>query len=115
MSMQQLGSDVNRRCCPPIRISQPPATHDYVVHCIIMESRSITFSLPIDLIRKAKVYAAEHNTTINALVRELLSDALTRESRAQAAARRLLALADRGPYFTIDPGLISREELNERR
>ena len=65
--------------------------------------------------RQAKVYAAEHDTTINSLIRELLSEALTRSNRARAAADRLLALAERGPYFTTDPGTISREELHERR
>ena len=80
-----------------------------------METRNITFSLPIDLIRQAKVYAAEHDTTINALVRELLLETLTREGRARAAADRLLTLADQGPYFTADPGSIPREELHERR
>lgn len=80
-----------------------------------MQTRNITFSLPADLIRQAKVYAAEHGTTITTLVRELLQEALTREGRARAAADRLLALADQGPYFTADPGSIRREELYERR
>lgn len=80
-----------------------------------MEIRNITLSLPVDLIRQAKVYAAEHDTTINALVRELLQEALVREARARVAADRLLALADQGPYFTTDPGSIRREELYERR
>jgi plasmid stability protein len=78
-------------------------------------TRNIIFSLPTDLVQQAKVYAAEHDTTINALVRELLQERLTREGRARAAADRLLALADRGPYFTTDPGSIRREELHERR
>jgi plasmid stability protein len=80
----------------------------------LVESRNITFSLPVDLVRQAKVYAAEHDTTINALVRELLREALIREGRARLAADRLLALADRGPYFTTDPASIRREDLYER-
>ena len=80
-----------------------------------MELRNITFSLPAELVRQAKVYAAEHDTTVNALVRELLQEALMRQGRARVAAVRLLALADRGPYFTTDPGSIRREELYERR
>ena len=80
-----------------------------------MDVRNITFSLPVDLVRRAKVYAAEHDTTVNALVRELLQEALVRDGRARVAADRLLAIADQGPYFTIDPGSIRREELYERR
>jgi plasmid stability protein len=80
-----------------------------------VNSRNITLNLPSDLIRKAKVYAAEHDTTINTLVRELLQDALERESRVRMAVRRLLVLADHGPYFKTDPGSIPREALYERR
>ena len=60
-------------------------------------------------------YAAVHDTTINALIRELLQEALTCQGRARAAADQLLALADQEPYFTTDPGSIRREELHERR
>ncbi len=80
-----------------------------------MATRNITFSLPADLIHQAKVFAAEHDTTINALVRDLLKQALTGEDRVRAAAARLLALAERGPYSVVDPGSIRREELHERR
>jgi plasmid stability protein len=79
-----------------------------------VETRNITFSLPTDLVRRAKVYAAEHDTTINSLVRELLQEMVTREGRQRAAADRLLALAYRGPYFSADPSSIRREELHER-
>jgi plasmid stability protein len=61
------------------------------------------------------MYAAEHETSVNAIVRELLEDALLPENRAVAATKRLLTLADQGPLFTIDPRSITREELHERR
>ena len=80
-----------------------------------MSTRNITLSLPTDLVRRAKVYAAEHDTTINALVRKLLQENLSRESLAREAAERLLVLADLGPYFATDPGAIRREDLHERR
>ena len=80
-----------------------------------VQTRNITFSLPAEIIRQAKIYAAEHDTTINALVRELLQETVGGDSRARSAAGRLLALADRGPYFTGDPGAIRREDLHERR
>ncbi len=80
-----------------------------------MANRNITLSLPDELVRKAKVYAAEHDQTINAMVRELLKDTLARESRAHKAARRLLDLAGQAPYSKINPGSIDREDLHERR
>ncbi len=80
-----------------------------------MDTRNITFNLPVHLIRQAKIYAAEHDTTVNALVREQLQELLTSHARAQAEADRLLALAEQGPYFSTDPGSIRREQLHERR
>jgi len=76
--------------------------------------RNITFSLPADLIRQAKVYAAEHDTTVNALIRELLQEKVDAEARARAAVERFLAIAEAGPYSSIDPGSIRREDLHER-
>jgi plasmid stability protein len=80
-----------------------------------VENRNLTLSLPAELIRKAKVYAAEHDTTINTLVRELLDDMVSQDARERAAAAKLLELADHGPYFTADPGSIPRDELHERQ
>ena len=74
----------------------------------------MTFHLPVDLLRQAKVYAAEHNTTVNAFVRELLQEKLAAEARGRVAAERFLQLATRGPYSSVDPGSIRREELYER-
>ena len=65
--------------------------------------------------RQATIYAAEHHTTVNAMVRELLEQRLTAEARASNAAERLLQLVGRGPHSPIDPGSIQREELYERR
>jgi plasmid stability protein len=78
-------------------------------------TRNITFSLPEDLVRDAKVYAAQRDTTINALVRELLREQVSGDARMRTAAERFLAIADQGPYFTLDPASIRREELYERR
>lgn len=66
-----------------------------------MATRKITCSLPADLIRNAKAYAAEHDTTVNNLVRELLAEVLSHESLARAAADRLLRRADREPDNSV--------------
>ena len=79
-----------------------------------METRNITFNLPAGLIRRAKVYAARRDTSVNALVRKLLEEKLSQDARTQKAAKALLAIAKRGPLTTIDPGSISRDELHER-
>jgi plasmid stability protein len=80
-----------------------------------MVKRNITLSLPVDLIRQAKVYAAEHDTTVNALVGELLQEKLSPEERARAAGRRILEIARNGVSSPVDPGTIRREEIYEQR
>jgi len=80
-----------------------------------METRNLTLSLPKDLIRQAKVYAAAHDTTINTLVKNLLVQAVSQESRARAAAEHLLALAEEGRLsFKGDPSAIRREDIHKR-
>jgi len=37
-----------------------------------------------------------------------------RQERMRAAAEKMLELADRGPWFTTDPGSVPREDLHER-
>ncbi|HEX5226462.1 MAG TPA: hypothetical protein VFW44_02075 [Bryobacteraceae bacterium] len=79
-----------------------------------MPTRNITFKLPSDLLTKAKVYAAQHDTTVNGMVRELLEEKLNFDEEARAAARRILAIADEGPYFTADLSSIDRDEYHRR-
>ena len=80
-----------------------------------MERRSITISLPEDLIQRAEAFAAERHTTIDAMVEELLSPRFPDPEKARQALQRFLEIAERGPHFTADPGSISREEIHERR
>jgi len=79
-----------------------------------VQTRNITFNLPVELIQQAKVYAAQHNTTMNALLRELLLEKLSKDDRVRTAAQRFLELARKGPNSTVDPHTIRREELHER-
>jgi len=76
-------------------------------------SRNITLHLPVDLIRQAKVYAAQHDTTVTALVKDLLEKTVTAESesRARAAGKRFLELAREGTNSTVDPGAFPRDEI----
>jgi plasmid stability protein len=81
---------------------------------ISVEKRNLTLSLPVDLIRQAKIYAAEHDTSVNTLVLDLLRQAVSRDDRVERAVARLLELADAGPYSSVDPGSIRREDLYDR-
>jgi hypothetical protein len=61
-----------------------------------------------------RIYAAEHDTTVYSLVRELLQEKLETEARVRIAAKRFLEIAENGPYVTADVIGIAREELHER-
>jgi plasmid stability protein len=80
-----------------------------------VETRNVTFNLPSELMRQAKIYAAQNDTTVNALVRDLLQEKISAAARAKAATQRFLHLAENGPYSPVDPIAIRREELYERR
>ena len=80
-------------------------THIYVV-------RNITFSLPADLIRRAKVLAAEKDQSLNALVREVLESAVDGQDQARRAGERLLRRSRTGLY-EIPPGSWNRSDLYE--
>ena len=79
-------------------------------------------SLPVDLLREAKIYAARHDTTVTALVRKLLEERLAKETqilntdeeslaRVRVAGEKFLKL---GPIFTGDPKSYKREDLYDR-
>ncbi len=72
--------------------------------------RNITFSLPVELIRHAKIVAAERDTSLNALVRDVLSQALNRSDEYRQAGERLLAQSAEG-LFEMPAERWSREEL----
>jgi hypothetical protein len=78
------------------------------------ETRSLTLSLPADLIRRAKVYAAERDISLNALVRELLEGIVSGRERIRAAGARILEIAKSGAASTVNPGSFSREDFHER-
>src|ERR1043166_8478028 len=84
------------------------------VTLIYVQRRNLTVSLPADTIRKARIYAAQHDMTLNRLVQDLLDEKVSQRDRVRAASAKLLELAERGPHFRGDPGSIDRDELHER-
>lgn len=79
-----------------------------------MALRNITVSLPDDLIRDAKAYAAQHDLSIDDVVRNLLEEVVSRRSQTSHALQRLLALAEQGPVSDVNPSSIRRQDLHER-
>ena len=78
--------------------------------------RNLTVMLPVALIKKAKIFAAQHDTSLSQLVRQSL-ESLVREDeayqRAQERAReRLSQDQDRGTMRSRYPW--TREDLHDR-
>ena len=79
-----------------------------------LDTRNLTLHLPADLIRKAKVYAAERDTSINMLVKNFLEQTVSSRERVRAAGARILEIARRGSHSAVDPASVRREEIHER-
>ena len=75
--------------------------------------KNITLSIDETVIRRVRVYAAERGSTVNALVREFLTDLANREDRIRKARQRIMELSGRS-RANIGSRSWTREELHER-
>ena len=74
------------------------------------QTRDITFSFLIDLIRRAGIIAAECDISINALVEGILSQIIERSDEYRAAGKQLLAPSALG-LFEMPQDRWTREEI----
>ncbi|MFT4165720.1 MAG: DUF6364 family protein [Microlunatus sp.] len=79
-----------------------------------MANRNITLSLPEELVRKAKVVTAERDTSVSALVAELVAQLAGGSLDYAKAWAEEEALMERGDTFRIGDISWSREELHDR-
>lgn len=79
-----------------------------------MASRNITLSLPEELVRKAKVLAAERDTSVSALVAELITHLVGGSSDYAQAWAEEEALMERGDALRVGDITWSRAELHDR-
>jgi hypothetical protein len=75
--------------------------------------KNITLAVDEDVLAAARRYAVERNSTVNALVREHLSDIARREDRARGARARILELSNRS-RLRLGRKTWTRQELHER-
>ncbi|HUA86877.1 MAG TPA: DUF6364 family protein [Bryobacteraceae bacterium] len=75
--------------------------------------RNITLSVDEEVLAAVRRHAAEHNSTVNALVREYLTNLAGQEDRARRARARLRQLSKRSKG-RLGRKTWSREELHER-
>lgn len=77
-----------------------------------MANRNVTLSLPEELFRRAKVFAAEHDTSVSALVADLLMSRVDVEyDRAWAAEEQLMR---NGVGLRIGEAELSRDDAHAR-
>jgi uncharacterized protein YdaU (DUF1376 family) len=75
--------------------------------------KNITVSIDDETYRRARVKAAEQDTSVSALVKRFLADLAAGESDSERLKREERALRERITTFTAGKRL-SREEVHER-
>ena len=75
--------------------------------------KNITLSVDEPVLKAAKLYAAERNSSVNALVREFLTSIAEREGRARKARRRIRQLSSRSKA-RVGRKSWSRDDLHAR-
>lgn len=80
--------------------------------CIPMKT-NITLKLDRELLRRARVIAAERDTSVSALVAEQLEKAVRERDGYEQAKRRALATLKKGFELGYKPPA-SRDDLHER-
>ncbi len=69
-------------------------TFHTVTHILCVMTKNITLAIDDDVLQEVRKYAADHNTTVNALVREQLCAIAARSKMSHAAWDELFRLAD---------------------
>lgn len=74
---------------------------------------NITLTIDADLLREARILAAESGTSVSGLLRDRLEELVRRHKAYDAARRRALARLRKGYDLGFTPPR-SRDELHER-
>jgi uncharacterized protein DUF6364 len=75
--------------------------------------KNITLSVDDDVLAAVRRYSAEHNSSVNALVREYLTSLARHQDRARRARARLLELSSQS-QGRLGKKTWTREDLHER-
>lgn len=76
-------------------------------------SKNITLAIDEAVLAQVRRIAAEQNTSVNAMVRDYLTQLATREDRVKEAMRNLETLSENSA-LEVGSGTWSRDELHER-
>jgi hypothetical protein len=75
--------------------------------------KNVTLSLDERLLREARRIAAERSTSLNAMIRDFLTQLIERESRSASARHRIAELC-RESRAVVGDRTWTRDELHER-
>lgn len=79
-----------------------------------MTTRNITLSLPDDVVRQAKVLAAQRDTSVSALVAELLSQLVAASPSFDVVWAREEVLMEEGLDLRVGDITWSRDDVHQR-
>ena len=75
--------------------------------------KNITLAIDEKLLKEVRKYAAEHDTTVNAIVREKLAEVVAPQKRIADAIEQMRKIADEGG-MTVGPITWTRDDIYER-
>ncbi len=76
--------------------------------------KNITLAIDDEVLVKARVVAAQKKTTVNAMVRDFLSEITSRDEKRDEARKQLLQLMDKSEGRMAPDWKFDREETHER-
>jgi Family of unknown function (DUF6364) len=76
--------------------------------------KNITLAIDDDVLEKARLVAAQKRTTVNAMVRDFLTEMTSRDDRVAEARKQLLGLIDTSEGRMPPDWKFDREESHER-
>ena len=92
------------------RLPLPPLLRHTASHILRAMTKNITLAIDEDLLQRVRRYAAEHNTTVNAIVREKLAEIVAPRKRTQDALKRMEEIADKAG-MEVGPITWKREDI----
>ena len=102
-----------------IRRSRPATPHCRAIdnqHSLtypVFMTKNITLAIDEDLLQRVRKYAAEHDTTVNAIVRQKLAEVVAPKKRMADALKRMEAIADEAG-MEVGPVTWTRDDVYER-
>lgn len=87
---------------------------DLVLRCFTVPTRNITLSVPDDIVRKVKVLAAQRDTSVSAIVTEMLAQLVGTDPSYDDQWAAEVAVMAAGTGMRVGDIAWSRDELHRR-